>query len=92
MLRLYNLQRARFLEQQFQKITIKTQTFKNNFIEFESFETLSLKNVDAQSTNVQLIIFEKLNAIVAADVLLSQITLSFKLKIIKFKKMKTYKS
>ena len=53
---------------------------------------LSLENVDAQSTNVQSTIFEKLNATVAVDALLSQITLSFKLKIIKFKKMKTYKS
>ena len=52
MLRLYNLQRAHLLKQQFQKITIKTQAFKNDFIEFELFETLSLKNVDAQSANV----------------------------------------
>ena len=53
---------------------------------------LSLKNVDAQSTNVQSTIFKKLNAIIAVDALLSQIILSFKLKIIKFEKMKTYKS
>ena len=52
MLRFYNLQRARLLKQQFQKITIKIQTFKNNFIKFKSFEILNLKNVDAQSTNV----------------------------------------
>ena len=53
---------------------------------------LSLKNADAQSANAQLIIFKKLNATIAVDALLSQITLSSKSKIIKFKKMKTYKS
>ena len=52
MLRLYNLQRARFLKQQSQKMTIRIQAFKNNFIEFELFKMLSLKNVDAQSANV----------------------------------------
>ena len=35
---------------------------------------------------------KKLNAIIAVDALLSQITLSFKSKIIKFEKMKIYKS
>ena len=73
-------------------MTIKIQAFKNDFIEFKSFETLSLKNADAQSTNVQLTIFKKLNATIAVDALLSQITLLFKLKIIKFEKMKTYKN
>ena len=91
MLRFHNLQRARFLEQQFQKMTIRTQTFKSDFIEFEFSEMLNLKNADAQSTNVQSTIFEKSNAAVAIDALLSQIILSFKLKIIKFEKMRTYK-
>ena len=91
MLRLHNLQRARLLKQQFQKITIKIQAFKSDFIESESFETLSLRNADAQSTNVQLMIFEKSNATVAINALLSQIILSLKSKIIKFEKMKTYK-
>ena len=53
---------------------------------------LNLKNVDAQLTNVQLIIFKKLDATVAVDALLSQIILLFKSKIIKFEKMRTYKS
>ena len=52
MLRLHNLQRARLLKQQFQKMMIKTQTLKSDFIEFESFETSNLKNIDTQSTNV----------------------------------------
>ena len=52
---------------------------------------LSLKNVDAQSANVQLIIFIKSEATIAIDALLSQIILSFKSKIIKFEKMRTYK-
>ena len=92
MLRFYNLQRARLLKQQFQKMIIKIQTLKSNFIEFESFEMLNLKNVNAQSANVQSTIFKKSNATVAIDALLSQITLLFKLKIIKFEKIKTYKS
>ena len=73
-------------------MTIKAQALKSDFIKSESFEMLSLRNVDAQSTNVQLTIIKKLNAIIAIDALLSQITLSFKSKIIKFKKMKTYKN
>ena len=92
MLRLHNLQRTHFLKQQFQKMTIKIQTFKSDFIEFESFKTSNLRNADAQSTNVQSIIFKKLNAIIVIDALLSQITLSFKSKIIKFEKMKIYKN
>ena len=52
----------------------------------------SLKSADAQSTNVQSTTFEKSNAIIAIDALLSQITLSLKLKIIKSEKMKTYKN
>ena len=92
MLRFHNLQRARLLKQQSQKMTIRIQAFKSNFIEFKSLEILSLKNADAQSASVQSTIFKKLNATVAIDALLSQITLSLKSKIIKFKKMKVYKS
>ena len=71
---------------------IRIQALKSDFTEFESFETLNLKNADAQSTNVQLMIFKKSNVIIVIDALLSQITLSFKSKIIKFEKMRTYKS
>ena len=92
MLRFHNLQRTRLLKQQFQKITIRIQAFKSDFIEFESFETLSLRNADAQSTNIQSTIFKKSNVIIAVDALLSQIILTFKSKIIKFEKMKTYKN
>ena len=42
--------------------------------------------------NVQSMIFEKSDVTVAIDALLLQITLSFKSKIIKFEKMKIYKS
>ena len=73
-------------------MTIRIQTLRSDSTEFESFKMLNLKNVDAQSTNVQSMIFEKLNVIIAADALLSQIILSFKSKIIKFEKMRTYKS
>ena len=73
-------------------MTIKAQALKSDFIKFESFEMLSLKSADAQLTNAQSTIFEKLNATVATDALLFQITLSFKLKIIKFEKMKIYKN
>ena len=52
MLRLYNLQRACFLKQQAQNIATRTQTLKSNFTEFKSFEILSLKIADSQSTNV----------------------------------------
>ena len=92
MLRFHNLQRARLLKQQFQKITIRIQAFKSDFIESESFKTLNLKNTDAQSTNAQSMIFKESEATIAVDALLSQIILSFKSKIIKLKKMKTYKS
>ena len=51
----------------------------------------SLKNADITSTNAQSLMSENLNE-TATDVLLSQISLSFKFKIIKFEKMKTYKS
>ena len=70
MLRFYNLQRARLLEQQSQKITIRIQALKNDLIEFKSFKMLSLKNADAQPTSAQSTIFEKLKATVAADALL----------------------
>ena len=52
MLRFHNLQRARLLKQQFQKKAIRAQALKNNFIKFELFKMLNLKNVDAQLTNV----------------------------------------
>ena len=51
----------------------------------------NLKNVDVQSTNAQLITSEDLNEAVV-DALLSQILLSFKFKIIKPEKMRTYKN
>ena len=91
MLRLYNLQRARLLKQQTQNIAIKLQAFRKTFIEFESFKTFNLKNVNAQSANAQSLTFKNLNE-VAIDALLSQILLSFKFKIIKFEKIRTYKN
>ena len=51
----------------------------------------SLKNADAVSTNAQSLTSENSNE-TAIDVLLSQIPLSFKSKIIKLEKMKIYKS
>ena len=63
----------------------------NNFIEFESFEMFNKKNVDMQSANAQLIIFKNSNEKII-DALLLQISLSFKFKIIKFEKMRIYKS
>ena len=51
MLRLHNLQRVRLLKQQVQNITTKAQTLKSDFTESESFEVLSLKIADSQSTN-----------------------------------------
>ena len=91
-LRLHNLQRARLLKQQTQNITIRTQTLKSDFTEFKSFEVLSLKIADSQSTNTQSMKFKKLTVAAAVDALLSSISLSFKSKIIKFEKMKIYKS
>ena len=90
MLRLQNLQRARFLKQQVQNIATKIQALRSDSIEFESSEMFNLKIVDAASTNVQSLTFENSSEI-AADVLLSQISLSFKSKIIKFEKMRIYK-
>ena len=91
MLRLQNLQRARFLKQQAQNIAARVQTSRNDFIELESLEMFSLKNVDAESTNAQFLTSENLSETVI-DTLLSQIPLSFKFKIIKFEKMRIYKS
>ena len=92
MLRLHNLQRARFLKQQAQNITTRIQTFKSNFIEFKSFEMLSSEIVDNQSANAQSMRFKELIVAAAADALLSSISLLFKLKIIKSEKMRAYKS
>ena len=51
----------------------------------------NLKDADVQSTNALSLIFKSLNKI-TIDTLLSQISLLFKFKIIKFEKMKTYKN
>ena len=51
----------------------------------------NLKNADAQLTNVQSLTSENSNE-VAIDALLSQIFLSFKFKIIKLEKIKTYRN
>ena len=51
----------------------------------------NLKNTDAQSANFQFYTFKNSNKTMI-DALLSQTLLSFKFKIIKFKKMRTYKS
>ena len=51
----------------------------------------NLKNADAQSINVQSLTFRNLNEAVI-DALFSQISLSFKFKIIKLEKMKIYKN
>ena len=90
-MRLYNLQRARLLKQQTQNITTRTQVFRSDSIEFESFEIFNLKDADAQSANVQSLTFKN-SSEAAIDALLSQISLSFKFKIIKFEKIKIYKS
>ena len=91
MLRLQNLQRARFLKQQIQNIAARAQALQSDFIELESSEMFNLKNADVAPTNAQFLTSENLNE-TAADVLLSQISLSSKFKIIKFEKMKIYKS
>ena len=49
----------------------------------------NLKDVGAQSTSAHLTIFDLSDA--AVDALLSQISLSFKFKIIKLEKIRTYK-
>ena len=92
MLRLHNLQRARLIKQQAQNITTKAQTFKSDFTESESFKVLSSKIADSQSANAQSMKFKKLTVAATADALLSSISLSFKLKIIKSEKMRIYKS
>ena len=51
----------------------------------------NLRNADAASTSTQSLTSENLSE-TAADVLLSQIFLSFKFKIIKLEKMRAYKS
>ena len=51
----------------------------------------SLKNVDVQSANAQSLTFKNSNE-TAIDTLLLQISLSFKFKIIKFEKIRIYKS
>ena len=51
----------------------------------------NLKNVDTQSTNAQSLTFENSNK-ATVDALLSQISLSFKFKIIKLEKMRIYKN
>ena len=91
MLRFQNLQRAHFLKQQVQNIAARIQALRSDFIEFESFEMSDLKDAGAASTNAQSLMFKNLNG-TAVDVLLSQISLSLKFKIIKFEKMKIYKN
>ena len=91
MLRLQNLQRARFLKQQAQNITTRTQALRNDSTESESLEMFNLKNVDAESANVQSLTSEN-SSETAIDALLSQISLSSKSKIIKLEKIKTYKN
>ena len=51
----------------------------------------NLRNVEAQLVNVQSLTFKNLNE-TTIDALISQILLSFKFKIIKFEKMRIYKS
>ena len=80
-----------FLKQQAYDIATKIETFRNNFIKFELFKIFNLKNADAQLTNIQSLTFKNLNK-TAIDALLLQISLSFKFKIIKFEKIKVYKS
>ena len=90
-LRFQNLQQARLLEQQAQNIATRAQAFRSDFIESESSEMSNLKNADAASTNAQSLTLKNLSG-TATDVLLSQIFLSFKFKIIKLEKMRVYKS
>ena len=69
----------------------RIQALRNNSTEFESLEMFNLENAGAKSMNVQSLTFEN-SSETATDALLSQISLSFKSKIIKFEKMKIYKS
>ena len=90
-LRFQNLQRARHLKQQAQNIAARAQALRNDFTEPELFKMFILKNVDAALTNAQPLTSKNSNE-TATDVLLLQIPLSFKFKIIKPEKMKIYKS
>ena len=65
--------------------------FRSKFIDSELSEMFNLKNIDTQLANVQSTTFKNLNKVVF-DAMLSQIFLSFKFKIIKFKKMRKYKN
>ena len=89
-LRLQNLQRARFLKQQAQNIAARVQVLRSDFTEPESSEMFSLKDAGAVPTSAQSLAPENLSG-TAIDVLLSQIFLSFKFKIIKSEKMRVYK-
>ena len=91
MLRLQNLQRARLLKQQVQNIATRVQALRSDFIESESSEMFNFKNADAASANVQSLMFKN-SSETATDVLLSQIFLLFKFKIIKLEKMRVYKN
>ena len=91
MLRLQNLQRARLLKQQAQNIATKIQALRSDSTESELSEMFNLKNAGAASTNAQSLTSENSNE-TATDVLLLQISLSLKFKIIKFEKLRTYKS
>ena len=90
MLRLQNLQRARLLKQQAQNIAARAQALRSDLTESESSEMSSLGNAGAVSTDAQSLASEN-SSETAADVLLSQILLSFKSKIIKSEKMRIYK-
>ena len=79
------------MKQQTQNIAARAQAFQSDFTESEPFEMFSLKDVDATSANAQLLTSED-SSETATDVLLSQISLSFKFKIIKFEKMRAYKN
>ena len=90
MLRFQNLQRARLLKQQAQNIAARIQALQSDLTEPESSEMFSLRDADAVSANAQSLTPGNSSG-TATDVLLSQIPLSFKSKIIKFEKMKIYK-
>ena len=89
-LRLQNLQRARLLKQQAQNIAARTQALRSDSTEPEPSEMSNLRDADAVPADAQPLTSEN-SSETAADVLLSQISLSFKFKIIKFEKMRTYK-
>ena len=79
------------MKQQAQNIAARAQALRSDFIESESSEMSNLRDADAVSTNAQSLTSEDLSG-TTADVLLSQIPLSLKSKIIKFEKMRIYKS